>query len=189
MLLPLKDDDTAGSLCLCHLFCVLWMTMISGYICTKVCLYTIAICTNGAVINMWLWLLLVAICILCHWLDILYYWYASICILCNYWYICVTVCAYLIIQCVDCLWVSVICSCVYLCKLWQVLIYLPYVLTGWSVLIWTCPFDEYHYILITTKSLWSADVNDSFWLMPLCPNNNSLSGFLLILPDPVMKVS
>ena len=49
MLLALKGDNTTGSLCLCHLVYVLSMIIISGYICPRVHLYTITICTDGMI--------------------------------------------------------------------------------------------------------------------------------------------
>ena len=36
-------------------------------------------------------------------------------------------------------------------------------------------FDECHHVLITTKVLWSADVNILFWSMSLSPMNNKVS--------------
>ena len=78
----------------------------------------------------------------------------------------------------DSLWMPLICNCVYLCKLCQVLIHLSYVMKQWGVvwfkhvhlihvtmswlqqslcdqLMWTPDFDKCHCVLIITKSLWS----------------------------------
>ena len=61
--LALKDDNTRCSLHLHHLFYMLSMIMICDNICTKVNLYTIAICTDGIIMNMCPCFLLVLICI------------------------------------------------------------------------------------------------------------------------------
>ena len=52
MLVILNDDNTTGNLYLCRVFYVLTVIVISDYICTRVCFYTIVICTNGAILNM-----------------------------------------------------------------------------------------------------------------------------------------
>ena len=52
MLLTLQDDNTIDSL---HLFSLLYMfsmIMIPGYICTRMHLYTVAICKGGMIMNM-----------------------------------------------------------------------------------------------------------------------------------------
>ena len=69
----------------------IYLTWLSGYICTREHLYTIAICTDGMSMDMCSCLLLVAICVLCYWLGIFHLWYESMWILCNYRYICFTV--------------------------------------------------------------------------------------------------
>ena len=72
MLLTLKEENNVGSLYLCHLFYVLHMIMISDHMCTRVHLYTIAICTDGTIMDISPFLLLVVICMLCQWPDIYY---------------------------------------------------------------------------------------------------------------------
>ena len=51
MLLAFKDDNTTGSLYLCHLFYVLRVIMLSDYICTRVHLCTV-VCKDGTIWNM-----------------------------------------------------------------------------------------------------------------------------------------
>ena len=46
------------------------VTIISHFICTRVHLYTIVLCRDGAIIDMCPYLLLVAIHVACHWLGI-----------------------------------------------------------------------------------------------------------------------
>ena len=66
MLLTLKDDNATGNQYLCNIFYVLIVIMISDYICTKVYLYTIAICIECMIMNMCPYLLLVAMCVVHH---------------------------------------------------------------------------------------------------------------------------
>ena len=75
---------TQIALYLCQLFYFLSMFMISDYICTRVILYIIAICTDGVIMIMCPCLLLVVICALCQWPGMYYYWYISIWTLCDY---------------------------------------------------------------------------------------------------------
>ena len=42
-------------------------------ICTTAQLYTIAICIDGAIMNVWPCLLWVPICVVCHWPGVFYY--------------------------------------------------------------------------------------------------------------------
>ena len=73
------------------LFYVLSVIIVCDYICTMVFLYTLPICTNGAVIDMWLcsyWLLLV--CCVIGWVYFTYDMHLRW-MLCNYRCICVTV--------------------------------------------------------------------------------------------------
>ena len=58
MLLVLKEDNTTGTLYLCHLLCVIRMIIKSGALCTNVHLYTIIICTNGMTVYMYPFILL-----------------------------------------------------------------------------------------------------------------------------------
>ena len=67
MLLALKDDNTTGSLNLCHLFYVLGVPMISGDICTTMLLYTIVICADDTLMYV----------LFFYWL--LFFWYAIVC--------------------------------------------------------------------------------------------------------------
>ena len=66
MVLELKDDNTTGSLELRRLFYVLSIKPVSEYICTRVYLYTIIICRDGATIDMCLYMSLAAICVVYH---------------------------------------------------------------------------------------------------------------------------
>ena len=67
----MADDIKTGSLYLYQLFHVLSVIMILDYICMKVHFYTISTCTDG--VFMYMCLLLVVICEVCHWLSVLYY--------------------------------------------------------------------------------------------------------------------
>ena len=55
----LKDDSPIYRLYLCHLFHVLSKIMILIYKCTRVHLYTIAVCTDGIYVYVCYWLLFV----------------------------------------------------------------------------------------------------------------------------------
>ena len=61
-----------------NLFSVLSVIAMSDYICTRVHLYTIIICTDGMTIVMCPCMLLAAICAVCHWLDVCELWCASV---------------------------------------------------------------------------------------------------------------
>ena len=168
-------DNTTASLYLCHLFSMLSLIMLSAYLCTRMYLNTIALSTDGTIVNMCPCLLLVVICAVCQWPGVFYYWYACIWILCNYRCICVNInvltislhppssnvvkCSFCIpVLCLsddtvsDYLWMSLIYSCVYLCKLCQVLIDLSYVMTGKIC----------------------VDINMSVWWMSSCPDKNKV---------------
>ena len=73
MILAFKDANTNGSIHLCYLFYMLSMIMIFNYICTTMHLYTIVMCTDDAIMNMYLCMLLVATCVVCYWLGMFYY--------------------------------------------------------------------------------------------------------------------
>ena len=109
MLLTLKEGNIIGSLNLCHLFCMFSWIVIYDFICTGVCLYATTICKDGALMDMFLCLLLVAICSLCHWPGIYYFCCASTWILCNYGCIYVDV---------DVLILSLHCACSWFTHTW-----------------------------------------------------------------------
>ena len=84
LLFTLKHDNPTGRFWLCCLFSIINMFIILDYICTRVHLYSIATCTYGMIVNMCTCLLMLAICAVCHWPGIFYYWYTTEWILCNY---------------------------------------------------------------------------------------------------------
>ena len=163
MLLTIKDDTTS-CFSLCHLFYMLSVIIISDYTYTRMCSYTIPICTDGAVMDMCLCLVSVTICMLCYWLAI-HLWYASMWVLCNYRFLCHCSCSIISIHppyntvrygvCVfvwflpDDLLPLIVCyvvfCCVYLCNVWYcynyVLIVLFYLMTLYNVMMHVCPID------------------------------------------------
>ena len=66
MLLTLNDHNTTCSLYLLYLFYALSMIMIFAYIFVQLC--TTVICTEVTIMNMCPCLLMVALCMVCHWL-------------------------------------------------------------------------------------------------------------------------
>ena len=54
----MKEDNTTGSFCLCHLLHILSMIIKSGAIYTSVQLYTTIICTDGMAVYIWPYILL-----------------------------------------------------------------------------------------------------------------------------------
>ena len=90
MLPIIKEDYTPGGSYLCHLFYMHSTIMISDCTCKNVFIYNHNV-YRWCYMDMFLCLLLVAICTLCHWLGIYDYCCAFICILCNYRCIYVTV--------------------------------------------------------------------------------------------------
>ena len=42
--------------------------------CTRVPMYTIVLCTEGVIVNMCPYLLLLSVCVQSHWLGIFHYW-------------------------------------------------------------------------------------------------------------------
>ena len=174
-------------------------------ICTRMHLYTIVVCRDDVIMNICPCLLLVAISAICHWHSILYYLYVSIWILCNYGWICITVCmimislhplSYNIVRCgfcstVQCLSGDHVSLTIWECHWFVPLFFVQAVPRANRLflceqrvkceLIKTCPVDECQYVMITAKSLWSADVTIPFWLMALCPSNNKVSLASLVL--------
>ena len=77
MLLAFNDDNTTGSFWLCCSFYILCMIIISHYLHTRVHLYTIVICTDGAIKEIFPCLLLVVTCAVCLWMALYHFCFAS----------------------------------------------------------------------------------------------------------------
>ena len=63
MLPILKDDNTTGSWYLSHLFFMLCIIIISGYVYTWVHWHTVVMCTDGTIVNVFLCFLFIVSCV------------------------------------------------------------------------------------------------------------------------------
>ena len=128
-----------------------------------------------AIMNMCPCLVLVAICIVCHWLVIFYYWYIFMWILCSYRYICVTAHVLLISP-------HPPYNIVRLASVWP---YQPYLIIQCVWMFWSvsdlqlCLFVQavpsVNIFILCNDRVRCVEVNMSTWGMSLCLEDNKVA--------------